>query len=172
MSLLADHELHNVDRYGDNRDSKASQSHLRWIRTELTMEMFSPISSLPPAPSVPLHPFTKADVVQRRNAHQEAGARSVCGASVDGPLQTPRRRPQRTAHPTSAAPHGGSGSRGFCPWPRWVSPCPGSRSVGLCPHTFVSFVISRSRASVQQQPAFSQRNVSVCPPSGPARPHM
>lgn len=40
------------------------------------------------APPVPLHPFTKTDVVQRRNPHQKTGARAVHRVSINGPLQT------------------------------------------------------------------------------------
>lgn len=55
---------------------------------ELVLNLHS--SLVPPAPPVPLHPFTAADVVQRGNPHQETGACAVHRVSVNGPLQAHR----------------------------------------------------------------------------------
>lgn len=56
--------------------------------SELVLNLHSSLA--PPASPVPLHPFTAADLVQRRNAYQKTGACAVRRVPVNGPLQAQR----------------------------------------------------------------------------------
>ncbi|CAG08510.1 unnamed protein product, partial [Tetraodon nigroviridis] len=64
-----------------------------------------------PASSVSLHPFTKTDMVQRRNP-EKTGARAVLRVSVDGQLQT--QRFHREEDQTCSESHSDRKLRWFC----------------------------------------------------------
>lgn len=77
------------------------------------------------APPVPLHPFTKINMVKRRNPHQKTGTCAVHRVSINGPLQTQRFHTAEPAHQMCSEAHKVRKFRrclgkSHCQWQRYV----------------------------------------------------
>ena len=76
-----------------------------------------------PAATVPVHSSAEAHLVQRRDSHQETGARALHRVPLHGPLQAQCRRSEDAAHQMAARIHrhgdpAGHGGQAHAKWPR------------------------------------------------------